>query len=78
MMDYRFYAVDARGQSFAPPVVIQCDGDGDALLQGRSLAGDRPLEIWEGTRRVGTIPTAVDFDIDAEAFSRGTIVDTRS
>ncbi len=71
MTDYRFYAVDARGKAFAAPVVIPCNGDGEALLQGRSLAGDRPLEIWEGVRRVGTIPTALDFD--ADAFSEGTI-----
>ena len=37
MTDYRFYAVDARGRKFAVPVVIPCGGDGEALLQGRSL-----------------------------------------
>jgi hypothetical protein len=71
MTDYRFYAVDTLGKAFTAPVVIPCNGDGEALLQGRSLAGDRPLEIWQGTRRVGTIPTALDFD--ANAFNRGTI-----
>jgi hypothetical protein len=73
MTDYRFYAVDAVGKPFAAPVVIPCSGDGEALLQGRSLAGDRPLEIWQGSRRVGMIPTARDFDFDADAFGRGTI-----
>jgi hypothetical protein len=71
MTDYRFYAVDAGGRGFAAPVVIPCNGDSEALLQGRSLAGDCPLEIWQGARRVGTIPTALDFD--ADAFGGGTI-----
>ena len=75
MTDYRFYAVDARGKDFAAPVVIQCNGDGEALLQGRSLAGELPLEIWEGARQVGTIPTARDFDLDADSL--GTIPASR-
>jgi hypothetical protein len=55
MTDYRFYSLDERGKVFTPPVVLKCRDDDEALLQGKTLLGEHPMEIWDGGRRVGTL-----------------------
>ena len=57
MPSYRVYKVDPEGHIAEPPWVIECEDDEQAMLAaGRYLDG-KSLEVWDGSRRIGTIPT---------------------
>ena len=55
MIYYRFYQINQRGKVFAAPTILKCRDDEEALSQGRDLAGEFPVEIWDGGRRVGVL-----------------------
>jgi hypothetical protein len=55
MTHYRFYRIDQRGKVFSVPTVLRCRDDDEAISQGQGLAGEFPLEIWDGSRRVRTL-----------------------
>jgi hypothetical protein len=55
MTDYRFYSLDEQGRVFAPPTILKCRDDDEALAQGQDLVGEFPIEIWDGDRRVSTL-----------------------
>jgi hypothetical protein len=57
MPSYRVYRVDPEGHITEPAWVLECEDDEQAILAaGRSLDG-KSLEVWDGSRRIGTIPT---------------------
>ena len=56
MGDYRVYRLDNSGKATGPPLIVQCEGDNAALILARLVPDDQTREIWEGARRVATIP----------------------
>ena len=57
MGDYRIYKLDKSGKTTGPPHIVRCEGDDAALILARLLADEQTREIWEGARRVATIPS---------------------
>lgn len=53
---YRFYKLDQNGKMFAPPAIVECADDDEAVLHGQTLAGECAIEIWQLNRRVAVIP----------------------
>jgi hypothetical protein len=60
MPTYRIYSVDAGGHVTAPPIVIECDNDAEAVAKAKSLEFDCGcVEIWQGSRQVAILPVTV-------------------
>ena len=49
---YRIYAFDGGNTIAGPPVIIECDNDGEAISQARCLLDGRDIEVWHGARCV--------------------------
>lgn len=53
---YRLYVLSAPDGRFVGFEEIQADDDVEAVHRAESFAGERPLELWCGSRKVRTIP----------------------
>jgi hypothetical protein len=55
MPDYRLYSVKPDGHISAPPVLIDCPNDQEAVAEAVSLMDGIAVEVWEGSRLVERI-----------------------
>ena len=46
MSQYRVYAFDVRGHIDAPPRILECDNDKEAIRRARQLVDGKPIEVW--------------------------------
>jgi hypothetical protein len=60
MTDYRVYKLDSS--TTGPPLIVYCEDDDAALIIAkRAMAGEgHTIEIWNGGRRITTIPSDLD------------------
>lgn len=58
MHAYRLYFVGIDGH-FANVEVIEADDDADAILAAGKHAGARPMELWDGARKVQMFPAVI-------------------
>ncbi len=54
MAGYRLYFLDDNGR-IRDAAEFECDGDDEALVQARSRADGRAMELWSGARVVQKI-----------------------
>jgi hypothetical protein len=57
MPEYQAYALDREGRITEAAKVIACTDDTQAMEHAAKLAREvgSPVEVWEGTRRVGCV-----------------------
>ena len=55
---YRLYMLSAPDGRFVGFEEIEADDDVAATTQAEQFAGERPLELWCGQRKVASIPAA--------------------
>ena len=55
---YRLYVLSAPEGRFVGFEEIEAPDDDEAVRRAGDFIGDRPLELWCGTRRVRTFPAA--------------------
>lgn len=55
---YRLYVLSAPDGRFVGFEEIEAQDDVEALRRAERFAGDRPLELWCGARKVRSIPAA--------------------
>jgi hypothetical protein len=55
---YRIYILDAAGRIGAPPHVIECDDDNQAIRQARQYVGGRVTEVWRDITLIGRFESA--------------------
>lgn len=55
MPNYRIYEVSKDGHIGAPPHVVTCDTDQEAIRRARQLVNGHHVELWEGPRLVTRI-----------------------
>jgi hypothetical protein len=55
MHAYRLYYVGLDGH-FTGVEVIEADDDDAAIQAARSFAGSRPMELWDGAKKVRIFP----------------------
>lgn len=58
MVYYRLYLLGAPNGRIIGFKEIEADDDAGALSRAESFIGDRPLELWCGSRKVKSIPAA--------------------
>ena len=56
MIYYRLYRLSEPGGRFVGFEEIEAPGDAEALREAERFMGDKPLELWCGTRKVRSIP----------------------
>ena len=58
MANYRLYSVDAAGRISAPPAVIECATDAQAVAEAKAkaLILGLKVEVWQGDRVVAVLP----------------------
>ncbi len=52
MPDYRLYTLAEGNRITAPPTVIDCKNDHDAIAQARQSISGNDIEVWVGARCV--------------------------
>lgn len=55
MTAYRIYVLDPEGHVTGPPQIVECTDDQDALRQARQCLDGKPIEVWDGSKRVGRL-----------------------
>jgi hypothetical protein len=53
----RIYATTIDGHVIAPPTVIECADDQEAIGRAAQLTDGRAIELWEGARLIVRFPT---------------------
>ena len=60
MTDYRVYKLDSSGKTTGPPLIVNCEDETQRIAK-RTMAGEgQTIEIWNGGRRITTIPSDLD------------------
>lgn len=67
MIYYRLYRLSGPGGGFVGFEEIQAPDDAAALARAKEFAGKRPLELWCGARKVGSIAAAAPTDLRSAA-----------
>jgi hypothetical protein len=52
---YRIYVLTFEGRVTAPPHVVECEDDDEAVSIARGRCINKPVEIWEKARRVARL-----------------------
>jgi hypothetical protein len=52
MPEYRIYTLAKDNRIVAPPDMVECDSDADAILEARILLDGMDVEVWQGARIV--------------------------
>ena len=52
---YRIYMLDAHGHVAAPPNLIECDSDQEAVHHARQYFDGMPVEVWRDAKRIERI-----------------------
>jgi hypothetical protein len=55
MTTYRIYVVNPEGHVTDPPQIVECADDQEAMRQARQYLDSKPLEVWDGSKRVGSL-----------------------
>jgi hypothetical protein len=56
MSVYRFYIFEKEGDTIAqPPTIYEFPNDVAALKQAKKIVGDRAIEIWRYTSKIGRL-----------------------
>jgi hypothetical protein len=55
MVAYRLYLTDNDGHIFSPPTILECTDDAAAIAQAGQIISSKPIEIWQGTRKVALL-----------------------
>ena len=59
MLEYRLYPISRDGKIDGAAIELVLPGDTEALSAAADQAHEaRPLEIWQGVRRIGTVLTS--------------------
>jgi hypothetical protein len=56
MTEYRLYSLDGQGHITAPAEIVDCATDREAMMLAQERAIERIIEVWQGSRRVITVP----------------------
>ena len=56
MRTYRIYFLDYGAHISAPPIVIECADDDDAIKQAKQYIDGKDIELWRGDFRVAKFP----------------------
>jgi hypothetical protein len=57
MAHYRVYTTTTDGHVTAPPTVIECADDQEAIGKAAQLANGKSVELWEGARFIMRFPS---------------------
>jgi hypothetical protein len=57
MPAYRIYSLDVTDHVKAPPVIVRCADDHEAMRQARRLLNGKPVEVWLNDKRIGRLET---------------------
>jgi|SRR5579859_2282675 len=68
MMEYHVYQLDPRGH-ILDRVDFFCDADGPAIQGAHSAFPQSDVELWQGSRRIGTF--AKDPSAETQSFCSG-------
>ena len=52
MAEYRFYPIQKDGHLLGPPRIMDLSDNDAAIKAAKGLTDERPLEIWQGARKV--------------------------
>jgi hypothetical protein len=55
MTVYRIYTLDPEDHVTGPPQIIVCTDDQEAMRQARQRLDAKPIEVWDGAKRVGRL-----------------------
>ncbi len=55
MSVYKVYVLGGDGRVDAPPHVIECDDDGEAIRQARRYAVGTAIEVWQDATLVARL-----------------------
>lgn len=55
MTAYRIYVLDLAGHVAGPPQIVECTDDQEAIRQARQCLDAKPIEVWDGAKRVGRV-----------------------
>jgi hypothetical protein len=66
---YRLYMLSAPDGRFVGFEEIEADDDAEAQRRAQNFAGERPLELWCGSRKVVSIPAATPAAASARTAS---------
>jgi hypothetical protein len=58
MTDYRVYLLTEAGHLVGLPQVISCNSDEEAMKHAAPMVDEFAVELWDGARIVGRIPSA--------------------
>jgi hypothetical protein len=47
MPAYRIYVLDSNDHVAAPPHVVDCADDQNAIVEARQYLDERPIEVWQ-------------------------------
>jgi hypothetical protein len=57
MAHYRIYVTTIDGHVTAPPTVIECADDQEAIGKAAQFTNGRAIELWEGARFIVRFPS---------------------
>jgi hypothetical protein len=57
MAHYRIYHVVKGGHISAPPEIIECTDDQEAIGKAAKAANGKAVELWEGARFIVRFPS---------------------
>ena len=60
MVYYRLYLLSAPEGRFVGFEEIEAADDAEAVRRAETFMGDRPLELWSGTRKVRSFPSLIE------------------
>lgn len=58
MRDYRIFPTNETGGVIGPAEIVSCATDQEAIERARAAVESHGIEIWDGARRVASIPGA--------------------
>ena len=56
MPHYRLYTTTSDGHVTAPPTVMECADDQEAIGKAAQLTNGKSVELWEGARLIVRFP----------------------
>lgn len=56
MPAYRIYVIDGQNHVLAPPNVVECNTDDEALAQASQLVDGHDVELWQDNRLIARLP----------------------
>ena len=57
MPHYRIYSTGADDHISAPPIVVECADDQEAIQKAQQAVNGKAVELWQGERLIVRFPT---------------------